>query len=45
LGPLTGSVTEELKKYLEAVSGKHSIESLKKSCIKDIENNKESAAI
>jgi hypothetical protein len=43
----TGILTKELKKYLETIPGKHSIDSLQKknSCTRNITHYKESAKI
>jgi len=44
----TGNVIKELKKYLETIRGKHSIDSVQKkknSCTRDIAHNKESVTI
>jgi hypothetical protein len=41
----TGIVTRELKKYLETIPGKHSIDLYKNSCTRNITHYKESATI
>jgi hypothetical protein len=42
----TGIITKGLKKYLETIPGKHSVDSLQKtSCTRNITHYKESAAI
>jgi hypothetical protein len=46
LEPATGIVTKGLKKYLETIPGKHSIDSLQKnSCTRNITHYKERATI